>query len=82
MTMIDKRPITLTIPARRYIDCDDCLTAAADSTAARYGLEGWDLDARWADEDRTAILVTVPAWAILEMGEDLPSEYADEEVAS
>lgn len=70
--MINKSRITLTLPARRYQDVDDCLSAAAADTAARYHLSGWDLEPRWANADRTAIEVTVPAWAIVEMGEDLP----------
>lgn len=75
--MIDRRRITLTLPARRYADCDDCLTAAADHMAYLYHLPGWDLEPRWANDDRDAILVTVPAWAILEKGEELPSANED-----
>ena len=56
---------TIRINARKYESSDDCLAdAAADYIAAHKGLEGWDLDARWEDEQRDGILLTVPDWAV------------------
>lgn len=51
---------TIRIDAKRYEDHDDCLRAAADEYAAAHDLEGWDLEARWEDNQRNAILLTVP----------------------
>ena len=52
--------ITLSLVAKRYEDHDDCLAAAADDIAAIYGLEGWNLNARWQDDSRETILVDLP----------------------
>lgn len=53
---------TVRIDSSRYADHDDCLAAAAADYATAHGLEGWDLEARWEDDDtRDAILLTVPA---------------------
>ena len=51
---------TIRISARRYEDCDDCLSAAAADVAEELGLEGWDLSPRWETEERDHILVDVP----------------------
>lgn len=51
---------TIRIPAARYEDCDDCLTAAANDVAEERGLKGWDLSPRWEDDERDTILVDVP----------------------
>lgn len=53
----------ITIDARRYEDHDDCLSAAAAEMVALHPhLRGWDLAARWADDTREAITLTVPEW--------------------
>lgn len=52
---------TVRISAKRYTDSDDCLADAAADYAREHGLDGWDLDARWEDDQRDAILLTVPA---------------------
>ena len=54
---------TLRIDAARYADHDDCLAAAAADVSAQRGLEGWNLNPRWADQDRDVILVDVPDWS-------------------
>lgn len=54
---------TITINASKYADHDDCLSAAADDYADEHGLEGWDLEPRWGDDNRETILLTVPAHA-------------------
>jgi hypothetical protein len=52
--------LTLRIAAKKYQDFDDCLTAAAEDVAEERGLQGWDLNARWEDEQRDVILIDVP----------------------
>lgn len=52
---------TVSIPARRYVDSDDCLADAARDYAAEHDLVGWDLSPRWEDDQRDTILLTVPA---------------------
>lgn len=66
---------TIRIDARRYEDQDDCLSAAQADYAAEHGLEGWDLEARWEDDQRDAILLTVPAAATLLANEQPPAGY-------
>lgn len=51
---------TIRIPAARYEDYDDCLTAAANDVAEERGLQGWDLSPRWEDDERDTILIDVP----------------------
>ena len=53
--------ITLRIPASKYESFDDCLSAAADDVAEERGLQGWELNARWEDDQRDIILIDVPA---------------------
>ena len=48
------------IDADTYADHDDCLAAAAADYAAAHDLAGWDLDARWADNQRDTIILTTP----------------------
>lgn len=44
---------------------DDCLAAAtADYIDDHPDLKGYDLDARWEDDERDAILLTVPDWSV------------------
>lgn len=55
---------TITVPARRYADADDCLAAAAADYVARHpDAAGYDLSPRWADDDRDTIALDVPAGA-------------------
>jgi hypothetical protein len=55
--------IEITVPANE--DVDDCLTAAAASYfAAHPELKGWDLSARWTDDTRESVTLTVPAWSL------------------
>lgn len=59
------KPVTITVSAAQYEDHDDCLTAAAEDYISEHSdLEGYDLDARWADDQRDEILLTVPAWSV------------------
>lgn len=52
---------TIIVSARRYIDADDCLAAAADAYAAAHpDVAGYDMNPRWADDDRTMIALDVP----------------------
>jgi hypothetical protein len=54
--------VTVTLQAETFAGDDDCLAAAAAWYVERNPeLTGWDLDARWASEDRDQILLTVPA---------------------
>lgn len=67
----------VTVPAKRYEDEDDCLAAAAANVAQERGLERWQCEARWADDDRDEIVVTVPA-IIIEVG-DVVQEWTPDE---
>lgn len=53
--------MTITVDAQQYEDYDDCLAAAATDVADERDLHGWDLSARWADDDRNQIALDVPA---------------------
>jgi hypothetical protein len=61
MTKTMTKTMTVTMPASLYVDSDTCLADAAADYAKAHGLEGWDLQARWADDERDAIELTVPA---------------------
>lgn len=52
--------MTIQINAGDYADSDNCLADAANDYAADHGLEGWDLNPRWADNQRDAILLDIP----------------------
>jgi hypothetical protein len=58
-----KKFTTIEISAKQYEDYDDCLAAATDDYVSDHTeAEGYDMDARWADEsDRSIILLDVPA---------------------
>ena len=59
--------VTIAVPAADYEDHDDCLAAAAVAASRERGLEGWDLEPRWDDEDdRDQILLTIPGWSATE----------------
>jgi ABC-type nitrate/sulfonate/bicarbonate transport system substrate-binding protein len=54
---------TLTFPSAPYADYDDCLAAvAADYVDDHPEAEGYDLSARWADDDREAVEIDVPVF--------------------
>lgn len=53
--------IKITIPADRYADHDDCLSAAAEDARSEFGLDGYDLSPAWADEQRDEIELSLPA---------------------
>lgn len=55
---------TIRIAAARYEDADDCLGAAADEIARERGLTGYDLSPRWEDDEREAILLDIPDYAV------------------
>ena len=50
---------TVEIQASKVQDADDCLAAAEQLVTEREGLEDWQVSARWTDEDRESITVTV-----------------------
>lgn len=55
------KSVTITVPANH--DLDDCLAGAAEAYIAEHGqLKGYDLDPRWADEDRELVALSVPRW--------------------
>ncbi len=51
--------ITVTLDAADYQDHDDCLDAAASAVAATHGFHRWQCEARWSDDLRGDIQVTV-----------------------
>lgn len=52
---------TIELDAKKYEDFDDCLAAAAEEYVSEHPeAKGWDLDARWEDDNREVILLTVP----------------------
>lgn len=78
--------VTVRLHVADYTDHDDCLAAAAEEYASEHGLEGWDLEPRWADGQRDEILLTVPAHSLaVEVDLDTPSgpvvEYGDQEAS-
>lgn len=50
---------TVEIQASKVQDHDDCLAAACEIVAAREGVEDWQVSARWTDEERESITVTI-----------------------
>lgn len=64
------------IVVRADADQDDCLSAAAASYVEEHPeLGGYDLAPRWQDEDdRTIVVLTVPAWSV----EDKIEQHASE----
>jgi hypothetical protein len=53
---------TVTLNAETFADYDDCLAAAAAwYIDQRPELTGWDLNPRWASDERDEILLSVPA---------------------
>jgi hypothetical protein len=57
-----KKFTTIEISAKQYEDYDDCLAAAAAGYASEHPeADGYDMDARWSDDERYVILLDVPA---------------------
>jgi len=57
------KSVTVTVAANA--DLDDCLAgAAAEYIEEHPELAGYDLEPRWADEDRETVALTVPSWAV------------------
>ena len=52
---------TILVPAKKYEDSDNCLTDAAVDVAEERGLELWQVEARWEDDQRDNIEVTITA---------------------
>ena len=50
---------TYTLLARKFEDFDDCLAAACEAIAKKLDVELWQTNARWEDEMRDAVVVTV-----------------------
>lgn len=62
--MTKTHTVSITVPAAKYADHDDCLAAAAaDYLADHPDLAGWDLSPSWVDEQRDEIALSVPAWS-------------------
>jgi hypothetical protein len=51
--------------SEQYVDSDDGLAAAVSDVSREMGLApGWTVDARWEDDSRETIIVTVPFAAL------------------
>ena len=57
---VTDRSITISVPSKAYEDFDDCLEAAAEAERKRRGLDGYNLGARWEDDERDYILLDIP----------------------
>lgn len=70
---------TVRIDARRYADVDDCLAAAARDATFKVGLAGsiYDCNPRWEDEQRDAVLVDLPWFAIEDRARSVAEEFYD-----
>ena len=51
--------IKFAVPAEWFEDEDDCLAAAEEHVERRFGVQDWQVEAKWADDARNAINVTV-----------------------
>ena len=64
----DNAPQVIEVPrdSERYVDSDDGLAAAVSDVSREMGLvaPGWTVDARWEDDSRETIIVTVPFAAL------------------
>lgn len=56
---VDLRGPEIRIPAKRYEDHDGCLRAAEADVCEVARLKPWQVEARWADEQRDEIVVEV-----------------------
>jgi hypothetical protein len=58
---MSKHTFSVTVPADA--DQDDCLAAAEAAYIAEHpSLKGYDLSARWTDDTRETVTLSVPAW--------------------
>jgi hypothetical protein len=48
---------TVTLPAKRFEDFDDCLTAAREHIAHLFKIPLWCVHARWENDQRDNIIV-------------------------
>src|SRR5690606_39544516 len=55
-----KSTIETYVPATTYEDHDDCLEAARRDYAEEHDLELWQVEARYASEQRDEIVITAP----------------------
>lgn len=56
-----KKHTTIEVSAKRYVDYDDSLQAAADDYVSEHlETEGYDMNPRWSDDERETILLDVP----------------------
>ncbi len=62
--------VETTIKSAAFADYDDSLSACAADYAATHGLESWHVEARWADDLREEIVLTVDADALWRAGND------------
>ncbi len=62
--------VETTIKSAAFADYDDSLSACAADYAATHGLESWHVEARWADDSREEIVLTVDADALWRAGND------------
>jgi hypothetical protein len=63
---------TIKVAAAQYIDHDDCLAAAAEDYVSEHPVAaGYDLAARWQDDERDAILLDVPNVELCNLDERL-----------
>lgn len=53
---------TIRIPAARFEDYDDSLAEAERYTQQEYNAIGWDMNPRWANDERDEILLDVPGY--------------------
>lgn len=60
--------IETAIKSAAFADYDDSLSACAADYAATHGLESWHVEARWADDSREEIVLTVDADALYRSG--------------
>ena len=60
---------TFTVTVFADPDQDDCLAAAEAAYVAEHpSLKGYDLSARWTDDDRETVTLSVPAWHAQDVG--------------
>lgn len=50
---------TIELSAKNYEDHDDCLAAAIGDVCDEHGVEAWQCDAAWEDDQRETIVVTI-----------------------
>jgi hypothetical protein len=71
--------IQISISSKKYEGFDDCLAAAAKEYAEDHDLPGYEVEARWADEntDRDTIVLTVPTASVVDRCDVLDYDTAD-----